>query len=135
MTLADGNFMGRVHHNWDADSDPQDRLQRMLEAGYRGRPSALAQDLGVPKKTAENLLAGHWPGPTTFAAIVRRFGADAWQALFAPELDPIRARLIQEEREAEERLADLRKQRRQVEGGLSGPSDRLVAPERRSFRS
>lgn len=95
---------------------PRERLRNFLEERYRGRPGALAHDVAISPKVAENLLAGHWPGDMTFAAILRCFGRDLVAAVFDPEIEPVLARLNEEERRLERALEEARQRRRQVGG-------------------
>lgn len=128
MSLTTETFMGRMAQKWDGAADPRTRLRRVLEEEYRGRPSALARDLECSKKTAENLLLGHWPGPDAFGAIVRRFGRDVLDIIFGDDITATKARLQAEVRQLEEALEGKRAQQRQVDGTLDGGSARVAAP-------
>jgi len=101
---------------------PRERLSRFLRSRYSGAHAvkALAADMRATPKAAENALLGHWPGDLHFAAIVRRFGRDVLDAVFAPEIEPVLAKLQEEERTLEEALAQARARRRQIEGGDHG---------------
>ena len=126
MTMAGTLRMGRSSH-----TRPRERLRAFLERDYRGRPGALAHEVDISPKAAENLLNGHWPGDVTLAAIIRRFGEDVWQIVFRPEIEPVIARLTEEERRLERALEEARSRRRQVEGlppGLPAVVDALEDP-------
>ena len=107
--------MGRLSQ--PRSSRPRDRLQTFLEARFAGRPQDLAHELNVSKKSAENLLNGHWPADDLkLAAIFSRFGRDLYDAVFAPDVDAVLARLHEEERQLAEQLAEIQRRRRQAEG-------------------
>jgi hypothetical protein len=98
-------------------SRPRDRLRDFLASRYNGRPSDLASELKCSKKSAENLLDGHWPADDLkLAAIFCRFGRDLYDAVFAPDVNAVVARLQEEERQLAEQLAEIRNRRRQAEG-------------------
>lgn len=98
---------------------PRERLAAFLDERYRGRPQALATDLNVSAKRAENLLAGHWPADDlTLAAIMVRFGRDAWEAIFSPDIDKTRARLAAEVRALEEHLEERTRLLREAGGAV-----------------
>ncbi len=117
--------MGRKPHT--CDERPRDRLSLYLRRQYRGQTKLLARDMRSTVKTAENVMNGHWPNDLHLAAIVRRFGKDLLDAVFAPEIEPVLARLTQQERELEEALELVRAHRRQAEGGRVGDTA-LLAP-------
>lgn len=108
---------------------PRERLALFLRAQYRGAHAAkaLARDIGARPKAAENAMAGHWPNDLHFAAIVRRFGRDVWQAVFEPEIAPVLARLKEEERRLDDELQAARARRRKIEGRLDSGADRVEA--------
>lgn len=136
MTLAGSECMGRISQTGrSGPARPKDRLRAYLERDYRGRPTALARELEVGVKAAENLLNGNWPSDLTFGAIVRRFGQDVLAAVCAPEIDPVLARLTQETRELEEALERKRAEQRQVAGGESGLPEPVAANEGQARRS
>lgn len=136
MTMERVTVMGRFSQTRGcAPQRPRDRLRAYLERDYRGRPTALAREAEISVKAAENALNGHWPQDETLRALVLRFGRDVWDALFAPDIEPVLARLTQEEREAEERLEAVRRRRCAVEGGHEGRSAPPASTEDRSFRS
>lgn len=111
MTSADGYFMGDF-----PQLRPRTRLNAYLQRQYRS-VSAMAYDVRLSRKQAENLLVGcHWPSDTTFAALVRRFGKDLLEAVFNPEIDPVVARLEEEERQLDRQLQAVRARRRQATG-------------------
>ena len=115
---------------------PSARLSAFLTQRYRGAgaPKRLAADLGCQPKTAENMLGGSWPSDMHLAAIVRRFGADVWRALFAVDLDAEDARLALEESRLAQALDETRARRRPLSGALAGGSgvraeyEAVVAP-------
>lgn len=102
---------------------PRDRLSSYLDLMFPGvgRDKRLAAELRISPRAARNLFAGHWPGDETWAAIVRRFGADVLRVVFSPEIDPIAAELAEKERRLDRELQALRARRRAVEGLV--PSD------------
>lgn len=112
-----------------ADERPRERLGRFLRDKFRGSGAVkrLAATIEATPKVAENAMLGHWPGDDTFAAIVRAFGRDVLDAVFAPEIEPVLAKLKEQERRLEEQLAEARARRRQAEGGDPG-SAAGVAP-------
>ena len=118
-------------HGTSRNERPALRLARFLRGRYRRdhRIKRLAEDLQATPKAAENILKGHWPSDLHMAAIVRRFGNDVWQAVFAPEIEPVLARLSQEERELEEALERVRAHRRQVGGDRQGGTSALAPTE------
>lgn len=140
MSLMTETCMGRVPQKWDGRADPKARLRRVLEDQYRGQPSALARDLECSKKQAENLLLGHWPGPVTFSAIVRRFGTDILDIIFGDEIAATKARLQAEVRQLEEALERKRASLGQADGAVARPpggmapvQDRAAVAERPSW--
>ncbi len=102
--------------------DPDGRhLQRRLAAFLRRqyiseRESRLSQDIDCDPRTAKNLLNDTWPNARHWAHIVRRFGQDVLDAVFAPEIDATVARLAEELRHLEELLERKRAAARQAEG-------------------
>lgn len=109
---------------------PRDRLSAFLRQKYRGYGAVrdLANDMGSTVRTAENVMLGHWPSEPHLAAIIRRFGKDVWDAVFAPEVDVVLAQLQQEEARLGEQLAEVRRRRRQAEGlGARDPGVRPAA--------
>lgn len=119
--------MGRLSQ--PRSSRPRDRLHAFLSARFGGRPQDLANELNFSKKSAENLLNGHWPSDDLkLAAIFARFGRDLVDAVFAPDVNAVLARLQEEERQLAEQLTDIRRRRREAEGlGVRGPGDRSTA--------
>lgn len=113
MTATGVTFMGKEHQG-----RPRERLRAYLEERYPGfgRDKRLAVDLGASAKVARNLFAGHWPGDETWAAIVRRFGADVLRVVFAPEIAPVLAELQEREARLARELEGLRAKRRTLEG-------------------
>lgn len=118
--------MGTESHGW-TPGRPRERLQHFLRHQYRGAHATktLARDMGSTPKAAENALNGHWPSDLHMAAIVRRFGRDLWSAVFEPEIEPVLARLQEEERRLDEQLQAARARRRQVEGSAAGDPERM----------
>jgi hypothetical protein len=110
---------------------PRERLKRFLRQQYRGahQAKALAQDISCTPKAAENILDGHWPNDLHLGAIIRRFGRDVWAAVFEPEIEPVLARLTEEERQLEEALDEVRRRRRQAAGREEGPPHALATTE------
>lgn len=111
MTYADGHCM-----------DPEGRvLQRRLATFLRRqyiseRESRLSRDIDCDPRTAKNLLNDTWPNARHWARIVRRFGQDVLDAVFAPEIDATVARLAEELRSLEDLLEQKRAAARQAEG-------------------
>ena len=133
MTWADQIFMGLDTH------EPRDRLAAFLTRQYRGehKTKRLASDLRCTPKAAENIMRGHWPNSRHMAAIVRRFGRDVVEAMFAPEIDDTVARLEAEVRQLEDQLEQKRALARQAAGRVARPARRsathtraAVEPER-----
>lgn len=115
MTATGMSFVGR-----DAQGRPRERLRKYLRDHYTGprHVMRMSYDIGCSRKTAENILDGeHWPNDLTFAAIVRRFGRDLLDAIFNPEIDPVVARLEEEERQLDRQLQAIRAQKKQAAGG------------------
>lgn len=132
MTYSSESFMVTESQGTRPAGRPSERLARYLRSQYRRdhQIKRLAEDISSTPKAAENILKGHWPGDLHFAAIVRRFGADVLEAVFAPEIEPVLARLSQEERELEERLELVRAHRRQAAGRREGDLEPRAATER-----
>jgi hypothetical protein len=126
MSVTDGNFMGPDPYEL---REPRQRLGAFLDRQYRGGHKAklIAADLGCSPKTAENWLAGHWPGSRHWAAIVGRFGADVLDAVFGPDIDQTRARLLAEVRKLEEELESKRAGLRKAGGAVAGDPSGLAA--------
>lgn len=118
--------MGKISQ--PRSSRPRDRLRTFLRSRYAG-PTELANELHFTMKSAENLLDGHWPADDLkLAAIFARFGRDLYDAVFAPDVDAVLARLHEEERQLAEQLAEVRRRRRQAEGlGERDPDVREAA--------
>jgi hypothetical protein len=122
MTYAELPFMGTEHYA--SSGRPRDRLRRFLRARLNGpfQAKQLARIADCTPKTAENILASHWPNDVHLAAIVRHFGADLLDAVFRPEIDATLVRLAQEERQLAQQLQATRLHRLQVEGrGFGDP--------------
>jgi hypothetical protein len=96
------------------------RLALYLRGKLGGEHQAkrLAGLIDCAPRTAENILSGHWPNSRHWAAIVRSFGRDVVDAVFAPEIDETVARLHQEVRALEEKLQEKRARVRAAEGYL-----------------
>jgi hypothetical protein len=126
MTSTGQNFMGL---NPYVSQRPRDRLRHFLRRKYIGAHAtkALARDMNATAKAAENALNGHWPSDTHLAAIIRRFGHDLLDAVFAPEIEPVLAQLQIEERALDEQLQAARARRRQVEDRSFRDPKRLEA--------
>jgi uncharacterized small protein (DUF1192 family) len=110
----------------------QRRLAAFLRRQYAAeRESRLARDIDCDPRTAKNLLNETWPNARHWARIVRRFGQDVLDAVFAPEVDETVARLAEELRHLEEQLETKRAAARQAEGLMA----RLAkAPDRHEDR-
>lgn len=115
MTFAGGTFMGTKSHH---TTRPSDRLAIYLRSQYRRdhRTKRLAADISCTPKAAENILGGHWPNDTHFAAIVSRFGRDVLDAVFGPEIDETVSRLKAKARDLEQQLQEVRALERQAVG-------------------
>ena len=89
-------------------TDPD--LSEMLGAFLRQRTQSakhLARQIGCDPRTAEGFRAGrHWPQAKHWTRIVVAFGRDVTEAVFHP--DAARARLAEEVRELEAKLAERR---------------------------
>ena len=111
--------MGSISHGRRIDDRgldrPRTRLTRFLAARCP-TPKALACKIKCSPKTAENILAEHWPNDLTLANIVRCFGRDVWDAVFLPDLDPVEARITANIQDLETQLADQRARLRAVAG-------------------
>lgn len=113
MSLAGNSGMAENYH-----ARPRERLSAYLRRQYpiTGRDKQLAREIGTSARAARNLFDNHWPGDETWAAIVRRFGADVLRAVFAPEIEPVLAELTAREASLARELDSLRARRREVEG-------------------
>jgi hypothetical protein len=122
-----------VEHFMDlGDHDLQKRLARFLEGQYGSdRACRLAQDIDCDVRTAKNILDRHWPSARHLRSIIRRFGRDVIEAVFAPEIEPVLARLSAEERELEERLERVRARRRQAAGLSESRTFGMASTEQR----
>jgi hypothetical protein len=127
-----------VEHFMDLENDAlRKRLGRYLEKQYASeKASRLSQDIQCDPRTAQNILNCHWPNARNMRAIVRRFGRDVIEAVFAPEVEPTLARLTAEVRALEEKLERTRAHHRQVAGGVPGMAQdaaaTTAAPSRRT---
>ena len=112
MTCTGDLFMGLQH------DDLRARLSDYLGARYtRDRAKRLARDIGdCDPRTAENILNGHWPSAKHWKGIVRAFGRDVLDAVFAPEIEPVVARLEAEVSALEQQLEEKRAQARKAQG-------------------
>jgi hypothetical protein len=105
---------------------PRDRLRAYLTSlyGHGGdnRDKRLARELSaasgrdVSDRVCRNLFAGHWPGDETWAALVRRYGADLLRVVFAPDIDPVLAELQEREARLARELQAIQARRREVAG-------------------
>ena len=113
MSLTGYSVMAENGH-----ARPRERLSAYLRRQYPGpgREKRLAQEIRTSPRAARNLFEDHWPGDETWAAIVRRFGADVLRAVFAPEIAPTLAELIETEARLAKELESLRARRREVAG-------------------
>lgn len=124
---------------------PRDRLSAYLRSiyGHGGEQQnkRLARDLSrasgrnVTERAARNLFAGHWPGDETWAALVRRFGADLLRVVFSPEIAPVLAEIQERETRLARELQALQARRREVQGlgeprafVLAGGADQAETP-------
>jgi hypothetical protein len=115
---------------------PRDRLRAFLTYVYGhggdNRDKRLARDLAsvgatqFTDRAARNLFAGHWPGDETWAALVRRFGADLLRVVFAPEIHPVLAELEDREARLARELQAIQARRREV-AGFSEPRPFVLA--------
>lgn len=122
--------MGRISLDKGEDR-PRERMKAYLRGRYSG-PAAmkrLAVDIDASTKIAENLLNGQWPSDLHFAAIVRRFGRDVLAAVFEPEIEPVLARLREEERILGKELQAARARRLEAEGSTVSPPNRVDTSE------
>lgn len=128
MSYAGHTFMGTESQG----ERPSQRLALYLRGQYRRdhRIKRLSGDLKCTQKTAENILAGHWPSDLHFAAIVRRFGRDVLDAVFGQDIDATVARLTEEARQLEQQLQDIRARAAQAQGYRPQPDlfDETPAP-------
>lgn len=112
---------------------PRERLKAYLEGKYPRSDGysfkRLASALHCKVKTAENLLAGHWPSPEHLQRIVIIFGRDVIDAVFGPDIDGTLDRLRQEEVRLEQQLLETRARRLAVEGAHARADERLEAAE------
>lgn len=110
---------------------PRERLSAYLRRQYpsTGRDKQLAREIGTSPRAARNLFEDHWPGDETWAAIVRRFGADVLRAVFAPEIEPVLAELTETEARLAKELESLRARRREVEGDRRSFAGALAADQ------
>lgn len=126
MTNAADLFMGLDPY---VSSEPRTRLARFLQKRYPARDGysvkRLSSTLKCTPKTAENILAGHWPSSRHWQRIAACFGRDVLDAVFGPDIDATVARLKQEAAELEQQLATKRALRLQAEG-LDARSRELV---------
>ena len=124
MTQTADLFMGLEHHDLRA------RLSDFLGARYpRDRAKRLARDIDSDPRTAENILNGHWPSAKHWQGIVRTFGRDVLEAVFAPDINPVAARLEAEVRDLEEQLEQARAKARQVGGVVARPAKAVARME------
>lgn len=109
---------------------PRERLRSYLREQYQGPRAVMrmSSEIDCSRKAAENILDGeHWPNDLTFASIVRRFGRDLLDAVFNPEIDPVVARLEEEERQLDRQLQAVRARRLQASGSSPRRSERFQA--------
>lgn len=108
---------------WDGtsfmDADDHILLRRFAEYVRPYPEKVLARTIGCTERTAKHFRNGtSWPTARHWRLIVQAFGRDVIAAVFEPEINDTLARLAREQRQLEERLDELRKRRRQAEGGL-----------------
>lgn len=124
MTMTGEHCMARE------DQDLQNRLTLFLRRRYPSDGAKrLAAAIGCDPRSAKNYLNAHWPNARALAAIVRVFGRDVLEAVFAPEIEPALARLTEEERRLEEQIAAVRARRRQMQGGGEGAPGGVAADD------
>jgi hypothetical protein len=109
------------HYMADFRQPLSDRLPAFLarRLPHAGRDKHLAREIDVDPRTARNILAGHWPSREAWRGIVRAFGRDVLDAVFAPEIDEVLARQAAEIKALEEQLANRRARYRAVAGAAT----------------
>lgn len=105
-------------------------LRRKLNGEHQTKQ--LARLIDCSPRTAENILAGHWPSSRHWAGIARAFGRDVLDAVFTPEIDETVARLQQEVRALEEQLHEKRARARAATGYLPAAASSLAPVQDRS---
>lgn len=134
---------GALHVMDCEDHVLQERLSRFLRRQYEtDHACQLARDLDCDVRTAKNALNNFWPRAKTWRQIVRRFGRDVLDAVYAPDIDAVTARLSEELRALEEQAEHRRAMLRQAEGRLArsprgvgaAASDRAAVGQRRGRR-
>ena len=120
MTFSDVQSMGR---------DPQ-LLSRRLSGFLKPRVNAkaLARQIDCDPRTAENILAGHWPSARHWLGIWRTFGEDVLDAVYRPQ--ETAERLAQEVAELEREI----EAKRAAHRALAGDEGGVAAPARRDGR-
>ncbi len=105
-------------------------LHRRLPAFLSGRvtsPKDLARSIDVDPRTARNILEGHWPSREAWRGLVRAWGYDVLEAVFAPDIDHAAARQTAELKRQEELLEHREARRRalaRAANHLSAGADR-----------
>ncbi|WGM47679.1 hypothetical protein KOAAANKH_02561 [Brevundimonas sp. NIBR10] len=108
----------------------QARLRRFLRP--RVTAKALARQIDCDPRTAQNILAGHWPSARHWLNIVQAFGKDVTEAVFHP--DDAAARLEQEVQALERQLAEKRALAAEVARTTPRPSRAVAASDHRPSR-
>lgn len=110
--------------------DPRILLDRLADYVRPYPAKTLARLLGCTPKTAEHFRAGtSWPNARHWRLIVQAFGRDALDAIFAPDIDAVAARLASEERALERQLHELRARRQAAQGPVAGHPQRRAADD------
>lgn len=108
-------------------------LPQMLGDFLRRRTTSakdLARLIDCDPRTADGFRAGrHWPQAKHWKLIVRQWGRDALEAVFAQDIDAEYARLAREEQDLLGKLHDLRARRQAAQGPLDGQPKRRAADD------
>lgn len=94
-------------------------LSDFLAAKRLDRPKELGAAIDVDPRTARNVLDGHWPGRDALKGLVRAFGYDVLEVVFASEIDDATARQTAELKRQEKLLEDRKARRRAVAGAAN----------------
>lgn len=95
-------------------------LSARLGAFLRRRETAkgLARRIRCDRRTAENIMSGHWPGARHWLGILNAFGRDVTDAVFHP--DDAASRLEEEVERLERQLAETRVRAAEVKSFAPG---------------
>lgn len=107
-------------------------LSERLAAYLRRRTNAkgLAGAINCDPRTAENILAGHWPSARHWLGLTSAFGADVVEAVFTPQTAV--ERLQHEADELERQLAEKRALAAEVASFAPRHSRPAAAPRKRA---